>query len=76
MKPATQEDMVEASTPPQPAKKWPGETGDAPQDDPDYEAIKSGVFDMTPEELDALDQMVQEARARMSKGDPGGNVKL
>lgn len=79
MQPASMEEMVEASSPPKPqAQRWPGEAGDAPEDDPDYEAIQSGVFDMSPEELDALQKMIDEARARMEKArpDPGGKVVL
>lgn len=47
-----------------------------PDEDPDMEKVTSGVFGMTPEELDMLDQMIQQARARLSKGDTGGNIKL
>ena len=47
-----------------------------PDEDPNMEAVTSGVFGMSPEELDMLDQMIQQARARLTKDDPGGNIKL
>jgi hypothetical protein len=85
--PATMEQLMQAMSAPQaqqsappepPAQKWPGEAGDAPQDDPAYEQIQSGVFDMSPDELDTLQQMIDEARARLQKQnpDPGGDITL
>jgi hypothetical protein len=82
MKPATLEDLMEAAapTPPAepPAEKWPGETEDSPEDDPAYEQIQSGVFDMSPDELDVLQDMINQARERLLKKnpDPGGDIKL
>lgn len=79
MKPANMEDMVEATEPaPKRTAQWPGEAADAPEDDPAYDAIKDGIFEMTPEELDALQRMIDESRARLEKAnpDPGGDIKL
>lgn len=84
--PATMEQLMQAMSAPAappaaqepPAEKWPGEAGDAPQEDPAYEQIQSGVFDMSPDELDTLQGMIDEARARLQKQnpDPGGDITL
>jgi hypothetical protein len=60
------------------AQKWQGDTDDPASSDPDFEKIQSGVFDMSPEELDVLKQMIDAATARLQKQnpDPGGNIKL
>jgi hypothetical protein len=60
----------------QPDGGIPGQAQGDPDEDPDMEKVTSGIFGMTPDELDVLDQMIQQARARLTKGDPGGNIKL
>ena len=60
------------------AQRWPGDADDPASSDPDYEKIQSGVFDMSPEELDLLQQMIDAKRSELLKksNDPGGNIKL
>lgn len=87
MNPASMQALVEAQeegqkasapVPQQQAEKWPGDTEDPPSSDPDYEKIQSGVFDMSPEELQVLKEMINAAEERLKKAnpDPGGTITL